>query len=162
MPPPLSARKRNAILDSIRTARQDGASAGQIARDHSVARSTVTKLAADNDLGDAFERAQTAKAAHAKQLDNKAKRAQLASDLLDDAQRLRGRIWGSHKVVVSTPLGAEVVTLDENPLAEIRSGMTALGIAIDKSVRLEQVDADGSDGMSAVDEWLRGMMGETR
>jgi hypothetical protein len=162
MPKALSARKRSAILADIKAARANGTSARQVARVHGVAAATVTRIARDHGLADAFERSQTEKATRAHEADCKALRAQLKLDLLADAQKLRARIWGTHQVVVSTPQGAEVVTLAENPLAEMRSGYTALGIAVDKSIRLEQHDAEGGDGLAAVDEWLRGMMGESR
>lgn len=159
MPKPLSTRKRNAILADIKA----GAKArNQIARDHGVSPGSVTGIAKAAGIESAFDRSKTKDATHAREADCKALRAQLKLDLLKDAQRLRERIWGSYKVVVSIPLGAEVVTLDEVPLTEMRSGYTALGIAVDKSLRLEQHDADGGDGASAVDEWLRGMLGETR
>lgn len=144
MPKPLSTRKRSAVLKDIKAAKASGISAGQIARDHGVARSTVTKIAADNNLANAFERTQTENAARAKQADCKLLRAQLKVDLLHDAQRLRTRIWGRYQTVVGTPEGAEIVTLDEAPLSEMRAGYTALGIAVDKSIRLEEHDSDDS------------------
>jgi hypothetical protein len=159
MPKPLSARKRNAVLADIRAGVK---SRNQIARDHGVSPSTVTKIAKDAGVDTAFDRTKTKDATHAREIDCKSLRAQLKIDLLHDAQKLRTRIWGTHQVVVATPQGAEIVTLDENPLAEMRSGYTALGIVIDKSIRLEQHDAEGGDGLAAVDEWLRGMMGESR
>lgn len=159
MPKPLSTRKRNAILADIKVGTK---ARNQIARDHGVSASTVTGIAKTAGIAGAFDRSQAKEATRAREADCKALRAQLKLDLLQDAQKLRERIWGNHQVVVSTPLGAEVVTLDRNPLTEMRSGYTALGIAVDKSIRLEQVDAEGGEGIAAVDEWLRGMMGETR
>jgi hypothetical protein len=144
MPKPLSARKRSAVLKDIQAARANGVSAGQIARDHGVARSTVTKIAADNDLANAFERTQTENAARAKQADCKLLRAQLKQDLLADAQRFRKRAWESYQVVVGTPEGAEIVTLDLPPLPDARAAYTAIGIAVDKSIRLEEHDSDDS------------------
>jgi transposase-like protein len=162
MPKPLSAGKRNAIIEDIKAARESGKSAGQIARDHGVARSTVTKITREEGLTGAFERAQTENATRAREVDCKALRAQLKVDLMQDAQWLRQRARGRYQTVVSTPQGAEIVTLDEAPLSEVRSGYTALGIAVDKSLALERHDNDASGGLAAVDEWLRGMMGEGR
>ena len=159
MPKPLSARKRNAVLTDIRAGVK---SRNQIARDHGVSASTVTGLAKAAGIDGAFDRTKTKDATRAHEADGKALRAQLKVDLLHDAQKLRARIWGSHQVVVATQQGAEIVTLAENPLAEMRSGYTALGIVVDKSIRLEQHDAEGGDGLAAVDEWLRGMMGGSR
>ena len=158
MPKPIPAEQRAAILDDIRAGRK---SRNQIARDHGVAASTVTRVAQDANVENAFDRSETEKATRARAVDVKALREQLKQDLLEDAQRFRQRAWSPYQVVVSTPQGADIVTIDEPPLTEARAAYTAIGIAIDKSLRLEQHDTDNS-GMSAVDEWLRGMLGETR
>lgn len=147
MPKPLPPGKRDAILASIKAARENGTSAGKIARDHGVARSTVTKIAAGNNLADAFERTQTENASRAKQVDNKARRQQLLTDLLGDAQRLRGRAWQPYKVVAGVgPDGAEIVELDLPPLPDVRAAYTAIGIIIDKTVAVEKLDS-GEDGI---------------
>jgi transposase-like protein len=159
MPKPLSTRKRSAVLADIKAARANGTSVRQIARDHGVSPSSVTKIAAEYGIADAFGRSQTENATRAREVDCKALRAQLKVDLLHDAQRLRGRAWSPYTVVVSTPEGAERVTLDEPPLPDVRAAYTAIGIAVDKSAALERHDSDDS-GMSAVDAWLRGMLGE--
>src|SRR5580700_10138178 len=122
MPAPLAASKRAAILEDIRS----GMTRNQIARKHGVAASTVGRIAGQEGITDAFDRTNTLKGARAKAADNKAKRAQLQSDLLDDAQRVRGRIWGPCKVVVGGPDGAEIVELDEVPLEGIKAGFTAI------------------------------------
>lgn len=142
MPAPLAPGKRAAILKDIRA----GKSCGRTARDHHVSRSTVSKLAKDHGLG--FERSQTEKAARAKQIDNRAKRAQLQSDLLDDAQKLRARAWSKYRVVVGGSEGAEVVELDLPPLTDVRAAYTSIGIIVDKSVAIEKHDT-GDDAEAA-------------
>lgn len=161
MPKPLSTRKRNTVLADIRAAKANGSSVRKIATAHGIAPSTVTRIAKEHGLGDAFERSQTRKATRAREDDCKALRAQLKLDLLTDAQRFRKRAWESYQVVVGTPEGAEIVHLDLPPLPDARAAYTAIGIAVDKSIRLEQHDSD-EGGVSAVDEWLRGMLGESR
>jgi hypothetical protein len=69
----MAPSKRDAILEDIRA----GKSCGQTARDHDVARSTVSKLAKDNGLS--FERSQTKKATEAAQVDHAAVLAKLAA-----------------------------------------------------------------------------------
>lgn len=145
MPKPIAPELRDAIIASIRTAQQTSKSAGQIARDHGVARSTVTKIANQAGLSSAFERTQTAKAARAKQVDNAAKRAQLQCDLLDDAQRFRARAWSPYKVAVGGAEGAEIVTLPLPPLPDAARAYTAIGIIIDKDRAYER-DKDGANG----------------
>lgn len=146
MPKPLDETKRAAILADIRTAQENGKSAGQIARDHGVARSSVTKIAKDEGLDDAFERAQTLKASRAKSADVKIRRAQLLSDLIDDAQRLRKRAWEPYEIPMSGPNGVETIMLDLPPLPDVRAAYTSIGIIVDKSVAVEKLDS-GEDGV---------------
>lgn len=156
MPKPLSSRKREAIITDI----QAGTRArNQIARDHGVSPSTVTKIARDEGITTAFDRTQTAKATRAREDDCRALRAQLKLDLLADAQRFRSRAWSRYQVVVGTPEGAQIVDLDLPPLQDQRAAYTAIGIAVDKTVRIEQHDSDDSGGLAAVDAWLRDLTG---
>lgn len=157
MPKPLEPEKRAAILEDIQAGQK---SARQIARDHEVSVGSVTNIAKGAGVDGAFERSRTENATRARVIDCKAAREQLKQDLLADAQRFRQRAWSKYQVVVGTPTGAEIVTLDLPPLQDARAAYTALGIAVDKSLRLEQHDTDSS-GMSAVDEWLRSLLGET-
>jgi hypothetical protein len=156
MPKALSARKRNAVLADIRAGAK---SRNQIARDHGISASSVTVIARGAGIADAFDRSKTKDATRAREDDCRALRAALKLDLLGDAQRFRERAWSRYQVVVGTPEGAEIVNLDLPPLPDARAAYTAIGIAVDKSIRLEQHDSD-EGGVSAVDEWLRGMLGE--
>lgn len=148
MPKPLPEDKRAAILADIQAGTK---SRNQIARDHSVSVGTVSNIARDAGLTDAFDRTQTEKAARAREVDAKALRAQLKLDLLEDAQKLRARAWAPYEVVVSTPQGADTVMLSEPPLNEVRAAYTAVGIVVDKSLVLERHDAvDGAGGAKSM------------
>lgn len=149
--------KRDAVLADIRAGQK---ARNQIARDHGVSAASVTGIAKRAGITDAFDRSMTEKATRVKVIDAKAARVQLAIDLLADAQRFRKRAWEPYQVVVSTPQRTEIVTVELPPLQEARAAYNAVGICVDKSLRLEQHDAD-TGGMSAVDDWLRGMLGET-
>lgn len=151
MPKALAPEKREAIAADIGS----GMSRNQIARKHGVAASTVGKIAADEKITDAFDRTHALKGARAKAVDNKARRAQLASDLLDDAQRLRERAWKPYEIPMSTGEGVEVVTLDLPPLQDVRSCYTAIGICTDKTIAIEKHDV-ASDGAAAA----RSMLGQ--
>lgn len=154
MPKPLDPAKREAVLADIKAG---GKSRNEIAREHGVAASTVGKIAAGEGIADAFDRTHTLKGARAKQADNVAKRAQLQSDLLDDGQRVRARIWGPCKVVVGGPNGAEIVELDEAPLEGLKAGFTAIGIIIDKDRAYER-DKQGADGTDHANSMLGQLM----
>lgn len=143
MPPRLPDDKRAAILNDVRAG---GQSARQIADKHHVSASTVSKLAKDAELPDAFERSQTLKATRTKQADNRARRARITSELLDDVDRLRDRAWSNYQHPMSSPTGPEILTLDLPPLTEVRAAYTAVGICIDKSIAVERHDTDsGTD-----------------
>lgn len=151
MPKPLSDTLRTAIAADIKA----GKPRNQIARDHGVSGSSVTKIAKAEHLDGAFDRAQTNKATRARADDNAAKRTQLQSDLLDDAQRFRKRAWSTYKVVVSGPEGAEVIELEEPPLPDAARAYTAIGIIVDKDRAYER-DKAGSDGT----DHARSMLGQ--
>jgi transposase-like protein len=143
MPKPLSQAKRNAIIRDIKA----GKPRNEIARHHGVSGSTVTKLAKDSGLTDAFDRSQTENAVRARQFDARAARAQLVRDLYEDAQRFRARGWSPYTQIVSGPAGSELVTTKLPPLRDQQAAYTSLGICVDKAAKLEAVDvADGSAG----------------
>jgi transposase-like protein len=95
VPPPLSDRKRRAVLADIEAGQK---SAHQIARDHGVAQSTVSKVAREE--GHSFDRAKTKKATAAKQVDHKARlvaiagrTASVAEDVLTSFEDMTTEDW---------------------------------------------------------------------
>jgi transposase-like protein len=144
MPTRIPDAKRAKIAADIRA---KGMSRNEIARKYRVSAASVGNIAAEEGIEDAFDRTHVAKAAHAKAADNKVRRAQLASDLLDDAQRLRQRAWSPYSIAMSTPQGVEVIELELPPLPDVRSAYTAIGIASDKTIAIEKHDTqdDGAD-----------------
>ena len=139
MPKPLDPGKRAAIITAIKA----GGSCRSIARTHAVSASTVTKIAKDEHITGAFERAQTAKATRANEFDAAAAKAQLIVDLYRDAQRFRKRAWDPYTQIVSGPAGAELVTTKMPPLRDQQSAYTALAICVDKAARIEDRSGDG-------------------
>jgi hypothetical protein len=141
MPAPLAPGLREAILTDIRAG---GKPRNQIAREHHVSPSTVSAIARKEGLlGSAFDRTKTQNASRAKAADNRARRAQLQSDLLYDAQRLRGRAWEPCQVVASGPEGVEIIELSLPPLPDVRAAYTAIGICVDKDAAIERASAAG-------------------
>lgn len=132
----LPDHKREAILADI----QAGKKRNDIAREHGVSGSTVTKIAQANGLD--FDRTQTEVASKAKQADNRARRAAIAAELLGDVERLRKRAWSPYQTAMSGPQGVEYVQLDLPPLPDVAKAYTAIGICLDKTIRIEQHDAD--------------------
>jgi hypothetical protein len=118
-----------------------GLSRNEIARATGRSGRTVSRLA--KELGLTFERGEQVRAAtQAKKVDAKAKRAQLALDLLDDAARLRRQLWEPAKVF---NFGGrdnvyEERTLDKPPFADQLHIMRAVTTAAERSVKLDEYD----------------------
>lgn len=139
---PLPAEKREAVLAAIRAG---GKSLNQIAKDCGVAKATVSKIAKEAGLTDAFDRSRTEAATKAHAIDARARREALKDKLIEDAERLRQRAWERYEVVVDNrQLGPQTMTLDLPPAQDVRAFYAAIGLAIDKHCRLEQYDTTDS------------------
>lgn len=112
MPPRLAEEKRQHILDAIK-AGAGWRSRNDIAKEFGVAGSTVGKIAEDEGIVDAFDRTKVARASEAKQVDNRARRAELSALLLEDSFKLRDRMWQPAETIL--PNGQIVLT--ELPVA---------------------------------------------
>jgi len=154
MPKPLPDATRSAVIDDIKAG---GKSARQIGKAHGISDASVRRIAKDARIVDAWSRDKTVKATRARVADNAAKRAQLQSDLLDDAQKFRERAWSEYKIPVPGPEGAEVVTLDLPPLPDAARAYTAIGIIVDKDRAYER-DKAGSDGADHAKSMLGRLM----
>lgn len=152
MPKPLDPEKREAIEDAIR----QGHTRNQIARDHGVSGSTVTNVAkrmeARGDLGDApaFDRSATKRATELREVDQAAERARLRGLLLEDAHKLRAQLWTP---CVMHNFGGKdnthnSVDLPQPTFEQQAKIMTAVGIAVDKIVRLDSAN-DGAEQQAA-------------
>lgn len=159
MPKRLPEEKRQAIADAIRTgsgwrARND------IAREFGVAASTVGKIAEDEGLDEPFDRTNLARAAKAKQVDNRARRAQLIEDYLDDAARIRLRLWEPAEQVA--PSG-QIVMLSLPQGRDVQSFTTAGSMLIKTTLEVEKHDMgdqgaeDAKSMLLGVAEGLRAM-----
>ncbi|WP_067483798.1 helix-turn-helix domain-containing protein [Actinomadura hibisca] len=141
--------------DRIRALHAEGLSRNAIARE--LGRSMAAVSAAAERMGLEFDRARTRAATKAKQIDAKAKRAQLSLDLLNDGERLRTRLWEPTEVVVSTPKGPVRVTLPLPPARDARDIMAAVHTAIRGHADLERLDSDsGADAAKS----MLGQLGE--
>lgn len=155
MPQP---RLTESELEQVRVLHAAGRGRNEIAAE--LGRSAAAITGAAGRLGLSFDRSATAAATAAVVIDAKARRAALVLDLLGDAVRLRAQIWAPHEYVDHG--GKDFVearwTQPEPSAADKLKLMQAAGTAIDKSLRLEQHDAD-VQGLAAVDAWLRDVMG---
>lgn len=155
MPAPLDPDKRAAIIAAIK----GGNTRNGIARMLGVAQGTVTLIAQQEGIDDAFDRSASERATEAARLDmaawraNFAKRLALRADLLEDA------FDGQQTSVMGGKEGAEVITHAATS-TDVRNLMTALGIAVDKIAVLTR---DDNQGVAAVDAWLHSLgVGQTQ
>ncbi|MBW5420283.1 helix-turn-helix domain-containing protein [Streptomyces sp. BG9H] len=89
------------------------------------------------------------------------RRAMLAEALQDDAERLTEQLWQPAKVF---NIGGKDNTyaehdVDEPPADAKKNLMASAGIAIEKSLKLVPPEREDTEGLAAVDQWLRGMIG---
>jgi hypothetical protein len=136
-----------------------GLGRNEIARAISRGTRTVSVIAAA--LGLTFDRAEMTEAAtRVRQADLAEKRAILADALTDDALRLTEQMWQPSKIYNfgGKDNTYEDKAVDEPPADAKRALMGAAGMAIDRSLKLVPVEID-QQGLAAVDQWLRGMMG---
>jgi hypothetical protein len=125
-----------------------GMGRNQIARELGLSTATVSRIAAAEHLK--FDRAATAAALEARQIDLKARRVELKGLLLEDAHKLRKQLWEPARLVA---FGGKDNTINEVTLAEPqfvdkKNIMAAVGIAIDRFEKLDARDS-GNDTDSA-------------
>ncbi len=153
--PPLTGDEKTRIADL----HAKGWSCNRIATELGRSPATISRYAAREGL--TWDREKTKAAVEAHKTDAKARRAELANLLLEDARRLRDQIY---EPAIVYNFGGRENTYAENTLPEPDYAaklkiMQAAGIAIDRSLRLDSYDSD-EQGLSAVDAWLRSITGE--
>lgn len=150
MPTPLTDDERARILELQEAGESRNAIAREVGRSPGIVSKVVKAAGRTFDRGD-----QVAAATEARQQDNRAKRAALESDLLDDAIRLRQQLWQPATVYSfggrDNTYASEV--LPEPDASGKATILRAVGLAVDKSVKLSEVDraaAGADEGRSIV------------
>lgn len=128
----------------IHTMHAAGQSLGHIATELGRSKSTVSKFARDHGLTWGTDR--TAKATDAKVASNREKRATLETRFLDEAAKLLDQL---HEPFVAFNFGGKDNTYAERELPEpdVKAKQTliqAAGTAVDKAVKLAEVDKAGA------------------
>jgi hypothetical protein len=145
--------------EAVRDLHAQGLGRNAIARQIHRSGRTVSKLA--EEMGLTFDREATKTATAARVVDGKARRAALALALLEDAERLRQQLFAP---CMMRNFGGKDNTYAEQPIDQPdfrnqRDIMSAIGIAVDRAVRLDAYDKI-DESMSGVDAWLAAMTGE--
>lgn len=131
-----------------------------IAREIGRSGSTVSKIA--TELGLSFDRAETtAVATAARSADLASRRVHLAEKLHDDAERLREQLWAP---CITGAFGGKdnvwsQVSLPQPLFADQRQILSAVGIAVDRSLKLVPPrDEQGTtDAVSMLDQLAAGI-----
>jgi hypothetical protein len=144
----------NDVVEQIKALAASGVGCNEIARRLEVSPRTVSRYAPPGS----FDRSATIAAVKARQADMAARRAQLAADLLEDAERMRRQLW--EPALVYNFGGKDndynERTLDEQPVDGKRTIMQAVSTAVNAHVRL--VDHDGDGGVDEAKSVLDGFM----
>jgi transposase-like protein len=150
---PVDDETRGRIAAAIR----GGASSrNAIAREFGCSPSTVTAIAREQGIEDAFDRTASAAATEAVEIDNRSRRVALAKGMLDDVDKLRAMLFEPVDRVHYSVTNGEVHYETAPSPDELRNLFTSIGIAIDKHLVLDRADSDDRD-LPAVEIFLRGM-----
>ncbi|MCX5587557.1 helix-turn-helix domain-containing protein [Streptomyces erythrochromogenes] len=150
----------DAEREQIRRLHAEGHGRNEIARRTGRGTRTISVQCAAMNL--VFDNTATEAATAARNAQLAEKRSILADALVDDALRLTEQMWQPAKVY---NIGGKDNTYTEQlvpepPAADKRALMTAATAAAAQSLRLVPPETE-TEGMAAVDQWLRGMMGGT-
>ena len=126
-----------------------------------IPKGTVTRWAKEAGV-ETVSVSTTREATQAASVYAKSRRQELTGLLLEDAHRLREQLWQPSRLV---NFGGKDNTLAETMLDEPlfvdkKNIMSAVGMAVDRVMKLEAVDSNDRD-MPAVDAWLSHMMGDS-
>lgn len=151
--PPARREVTDADHQAVRELHAQGLGRNEIARRLGRSGQTVSKIAAS--LGLDFDREAARVATEARVIDARARRAELAFKLLDDAERMRQQLFARATVY---NFGGRDNTFEQAEISQPsfrdkQSIMAAIGIAVEKSVRLDEYD-NASGAPSDVDAWL--------
>ncbi|MFJ3834457.1 helix-turn-helix domain-containing protein [Streptomyces sp. NPDC090054] len=150
----------NDELAALRALHAEGHGRNEIARRLDRSPRTISVHAARMHLS--FACTATEEATRVRKIQLEEKRVILADALADDALRLSAQVW---EPTVVYNFGGKDNTYEEKavpepPPADKRALMAAATSAAAQSLRLVPPETE-TQGMAAVDQWLRGMMGGT-
>ena len=137
---------------------REGKGRNEIGRIIGRAQRTVSVICAEEGL--TFDVTMTEAATRHRVAQLAALRAETAMDLHLDGMRLTQQMW---EPTVVYSFGGKDNTyrekdVDEPPAADKRNLMAAANVAIEKSLKLVPPEREDTEGLAAVDQWLRGML----
>jgi transposase-like protein len=126
--------KRQAIADAIRA----GGKRNEIARDFHVSPGTVSNIATEFELDQAFDRTATVRASAAKRADNAARRAVESEACLEEMAATRPRFRGSSDQLL---VNGNIVTMDLPPARDLRDLAIAYQALAKTHIELDKHDS---------------------
>ncbi|GGM65104.1 hypothetical protein GCM10012275_39560 [Longimycelium tulufanense] len=140
----------DADRERVRVLHAEGKSRNEIARQIGRSVSTVTGIA--RALGLSFDRSKTAAATAARQIDNRARRAELVARLYGRAEQVLARLDApTYTFTATTVHGIETTRLDHVPAPDEKALASAVSSHLSAAARLEQIDADkGSENAKSM------------
>lgn len=153
MPIPLTDKDRQHILKL----HQEGLSRNAIAKKTGRGLATITRTV--HAAGRTFDRRTPLEATANAAADRKTRRNQLMDDLLTDAAKLRTQLWQPTKLVNFGGKDNTLAetTLDEPLFVDKKNIMSAVGMAVDRLIKLEALDAE--NGKTEVESMLIKLIG---
>ncbi|WP_414936636.1 helix-turn-helix domain-containing protein [Amycolatopsis sp. cmx-11-51] len=154
---------RNLITETdrerVRELHTEGKTRNDIAREINRSPSTVTGIS--RALGLSFDRSATAAATHARQVDNRSRRADIVGRLYSRAERILGRLEADQYTFTATTInGIESKALDHVPAPDEKALASAMSTHLSTAAKLEQVDADtGAEGARSMLDGLAVALG---
>lgn len=137
----------------------EGIGRNEIARITRRSQRTVSLICAEEGL--TFDVSMTEEATRHRVAQLAERRAVLAEALQGDAERLTELMWSP--ATIYSFGGKDNVyrekDVNEPPAADKRNLMAAANVAIEKSLKLVPPEREDAEGLAAVDQWLRGMIG---
>lgn len=142
-------------------AREGKHSRNAIAKLVGISTASVTKICAEARPPISFDRSGVKAAVEARQIDLKAKRADLSTKAVTEVERLFRLLTSPHEVIHWDKDGMmHRATIERPTSGDVKNYATSIGILIDKHLVLVRTDSDDRD-LPAVDAWLQAMMGQT-
>ncbi|UFQ18246.1 MULTISPECIES: helix-turn-helix domain-containing protein [Streptomyces] len=137
----------------------EGKGRNEIARLIGRAQPTASIVCSDEGL--VFDVTMTEEATRHRAAQLADRRAMLAEALQDDAERLTAQLRAPARVyrIGGSSNFYTKCQVDELPADAKKDLMGAAGIAIAKSLKLVPPEREDTEGLAAVDQWLRGMIG---
>lgn len=136
-------------IEQIKQLHSEGKSRNQIAKEIGRSPASVTKVT--KQLGLAFDESKTVEATAARVQAMKARRIDLAEQLLGDVEKMRDRLWSPHQYYERSGDSMIPITLPLPPLRDARDGYAALQIALKGHLELISESTDtGIEGKRSV------------